>query len=281
MAVRIVTDSTADLPNDLVRALGIVVVPLHIYFGAERFRDGADISHDEFYGRLTAGTGPLPRTAAPSSADFASAYDALAADSDGIVSIHLSSALSATYRAAVIGVSESARGCRIEVVDSTSVSLGLGLLVLQAAELARDGASLDEILATTRSAIPRVRFFGVLHTLEYLRRGGRIGRASAFLGSVLQVKPIVGLADGVAYPIERARGRRRALTRLCELISDCGQIARVAVGHTTDAAGMESLEKYVAGIAPELDIIRARCGATLGTYLGPGAFGSGLILASS
>ncbi len=281
MAVRIVTDSTADLPDDLVRALDIVVVPLHIYFGADRFRDGVDISHDEFYRRLTAGTSPLPRTAAPSSADFASAYDSLAAASDGIVSIHLSSALSATYRAAVIGVTESARGCRTEVIDSTNVSLGLGLLVLQAAELAREGASLDEILDATRSAIPRIRFFGVLDTLEYLRRGGRIGRASALLGSVLQVKPIVGLADGVAYPIERARGRRRALARVCELISGCGRLARVAVAHTTDEAGMESLAEYVTGVAPELSVIRARCGATLGTYLGPGAFGTGLILADS
>ncbi len=281
MTVRIVTDSTADLPEHLVRALGIVVVPLHIYFGADRFRDGVDISHDEFYRRLTAGTGPLPRTAAPSSADFASAYDALAADSEGIVSLHLSSALSATYRSAVIGVRESTRRCRTEVVDSTNVSLGLGLLVLQAAELARGGASLDEILDATKSAIPRIRFFGVLDTLEYLRRGGRIGRASALLGSVLQVKPIVGLVDGVAYPIERARGRRRALARVCGLISESGRIARAAVAHTTDEAGMESLAQYFTGIEPELDLVRARCGATLGTYLGPGAFGTGLILADS
>ncbi|MFW6055771.1 MAG: DegV family protein [Chloroflexota bacterium] len=281
MTVRIVTDSTADLPGQLVRALGIVVVPLHIYFGADRFRDGVSISHDEFYRRLTARTSPLPRTAAPSSADFASAYDALARESDGIVSIHLSSALSATYRAAVLGVRESTYRCRTEVVDSTNVSVGLGLLVLQAAELARDGASVDQILDATRSAIPRIRFFGVLDTLEYLRRGGRIGRASALLGSVLQVKPIVGLVDGAAYPIERARGRRRAVARVCELISDCGRIARIAVAHTTDEAGMESLAEYVNGIEPELEVVRARCGATLGTYLGPGAFGTGLILAGS
>jgi len=281
MAVRVVTDSSADLPAALIEELGITVVPLYIYFGDEVLRDGVELTRQQFYDRLTSCGSIRPRTAAPSSADFAAVYKELAVHTDGIVSLHLSRKLSATYYAAVVGISESRAKCRIEVLDSTSASLGLGLLVAQAAELAQSGASMNDVLETTMSAIPRTRFFGVLDTLEYLHKGGRIGRASALFGSVLQVKPIVGLLDGTAYPIERVRGRERALTRVCQLISDFGPIERIAVGHTTDEEGMNTLADYVAHTAPHLHVIRTQCGATLGTYLGPRAFGAGLILARS
>jgi len=260
MAVRVVTDSSADLPAALIEELGITVVPLYIYFGDEVLRDGVELTRQQFYDRLTSCGSIRPRTAAPSSADFAAVYKELAVHTDGIV---------------------SRAKCRIEVLDSTSASLGLGLLVAQAAELAQSGASMNDVLETTMSAIPRTRFFGVLDTLEYLHKGGRIGRASALFGSVLQVKPIVGLLDGTAYPIERVRGRERALTRVCQLISDFGPIERIAVGHTTDEEGMNTLADYVAHTAPHLHVIRTQCGATLGTYLGPRAFGAGLILARS
>lgn len=281
MAVRIVTDSSADLPPDVAEGLGIAVVPLHIYFGDAVYRDGVDLSRPEFYRRQTFCGSHFPRTAAPSSGDFASVYADVGNRADGIVSIHLSCKLSATYRAAAIGAAESAAACRIELVDSTTVSLALGLLVVQAAELATAGATVDEILAATAGAIPRTRFLGALDTLDYLHKGGRIGTASTFLGSVLQVKPIVGLLDGVAYPIARVRGRGRALARVCALLAEGGPISHITVGHTTDEEGMEALAQFVADLAPGVRVMRAQCGATLGTYLGPRAFGAGLILAKS
>ena len=256
---------------------GIAVVPLHVYFGQEEFEDGVTISNDEFYRRLTAPGAPWPRTSAPPAGAFAAAYERLAQETDEIVSIHISPKLSATYSSALTGKAEARTSCRIEILDSSTASLALGLLVLQAAKMARDGASLEHIVQSIRSLAPRTRLFGALDTLEYLHRGGRIGRASAFLGSMLQVKPIVGLRDGVAYPIERVRGRARAVQRMCELIASHGAISHVVVGHTTDEAGMESLAEYLSLHFPGLAILRSRCGATLGTYFGPGAFGLALV----
>jgi DegV family protein with EDD domain len=277
MTVRIVTDSTCDLPREVVAEMGIAVVPLHVYFGREEFEDGVTISNDEFYRRLTAPGAPRPRTSAPPAGAFAAAYERIAQETDEIVSIHISSKLSATYGSALAGKAEVRTSCRIEILDSSTASLALGLLVLQAAKMAQGGASLEQIVHSIQSLAPRTRLFGALDTLEYLHRGGRIGRASAFLGSMLQVKPIVGLRDGVAYPIERVRGRARAVQRMCELIASHGAISHVVVGHTTDEAGMESLAEYLSLHFPGLAILRSRCGATLGTYFGPGAFGLALV----
>ncbi len=254
-----------------------MVVPLHIYFGDENFEDGVSISKDEFYRRLSAPDTPLPRMSAPPEGRFVDAYESLAEETDEIVSIHISPKLSATYNSALMGKEEVHAPRRIEIIDSSTASLALGLLVLQAANMAWDGACLDDIVRVTRSAVPRTHLVGALATLEYLHKGGRIGKASAFLGSMLQVKPIVGLRDGTAYPIERVRGRARALQRLCELIASYGTISHVVVGHTTDEAGMESLAEYLSQHYPGLPILRSRCGATLGTYFGPGAYGVALI----
>lgn len=277
MPVHIVTDSTADLPQDIVADLGITVVPLHIYFGEEHFEDGTTISKDEFYRRLTSPGQPFPRTSAPSSGEFAAAYQRLSEHTDEIVSIHLSPKLSATHTSASAAGRISCSTCRIAVLDSSTASLALGLLVLQAAYMARGGAGFDEIVQATVAAVPRTRFFGVLETLEYLRRGGRIGRAAALLGSLLQAKPLIGLRDGVAYPIERVRGTQRALQRVIEMVGSHGSLAQLAVGHTTNESGMESLASRLSLHFPSERILRTQCGATLGSYLGPGAFGVALI----
>jgi len=257
--------------------LGIAVVPLHIYFGDEHFVDGESISRDEFYRRLTSPGMKLPRTSAPSSGDFAAAYQRLAESDDDIVSIHISPKLSATYAAAVAASRTVKTSRPIRVMDSTTASLGLGLLVLEAARMARDGASANDIVRATSESVPRTMFFGVLETLEYLRRGGRIGAARALLGTLLNAKPLVGLRDGVAYPIERVRGRRRALDRIVQLTSNHRPLAHLCVGHTTDVDGMESLAQLLSPYFPADRMLRAQCGATLGTYLGPGAFGVALI----
>lgn len=276
MTVRVVTDSTADLPQQVADDLGIVVVPLHIHFGEDTFQDGVTISTEGFYNLLTTGD-ILPKTSAPSSGMFIETYERLAEETDEIVSIHISTKLSATYASALVARDGVESPCRIELVDSYSASIGLGLQVVQAAKMARGGASLDEIVRVANATVPRTQYFGVVDTLEYLHKGGRIGKAATFLGSMLNVKPILGLKGGIAHPIERVRGRERALDRVCELVGAFGSISSLAVAHTTNEAEMEQLSMRLSQFFPLDEILRSRCGATLGTYLGPGALTVALI----
>ncbi len=277
MQTRIVTDSTADLPQALAGDLGITVVPLHIYFGDEQFVDGITISRDEFYRRLTTQGEPLPRTSAPAIGEFATAYQRLSESTGEIVSIHLSAKLSATHAAATAASTMLANQHRISVIDSGTASLALGLMVLQAARMARSGASAQEVVRATTESVSRAMFFGVLDTLEYLRRGGRIGAAKALLGTLLHAKPLVGLRDGIAYPIERVRGKQRALEHIVRMVASHGRLSSLCVGHTTDESGMDALAHRLSALFPADQIVRAQCGATLGTYLGPGAFGVAFI----
>ena len=269
MTVRVVTDSTADLPQDMVAELGITVVPLHIHFGEETYEDAVTITKDEFYRRLTTGS-ILPKTSAPAAGTFTAAYERLATESNEIISIHISSRLSATHTSALLGKEDVKSACNIAVVDSYSASIGLGLLAIRAARQARAGATLRAIAADIAAAVPRTKYFGVVDTLEYLHKGGRIGMATALLGSLLKVKPILGLRDGVAHPIERVRGdRQKAFDRLCEMVSSYGSISSLAVAHTTAEEEMERLVARLAQFFPSDRIVKSRCGATLGTYLGP------------
>jgi len=271
MTVRVVTDSTADLPDDVVSRLGIAVVPLHVILGGEVFDDGVTISSDEFYRRLTTPGIAVPTTASPSAKQFTELYETLAQETSQIVSIHISTRLSATYAAARIGQRAVHAQCRISFIDSLSASIGLGLLVIQAATMAREGASLEDIVRVTRASIPRTAFFGVLDTLEYLNKGGRIGRAAAFLESKLNVRPILCLRDGVVHPIERVLGREEALNRLCMIVRDLGVMSHLAVAYTTDQSEMEQFATRLSQYFPTGEMVRSRCGATLGTYLGPRA----------
>lgn len=270
MTVRVVTDSTADLPKQVADDLGIVVVPLHIHFGEESFQDGVSISTERFYNLLTTGD-ILPKTSAPSSGMFIDIYERLAKETDEIVSIHISTKLSATYASALVARDGVDAPCRIELVDSLTASIGLGLLVVQAAKMALAGASLNDILQSTEAAVPRTQLFGVVDTLEYLHKGGRIGRAATLLGSTLNVKPIIGVREGIVHPIERVRGRERALDRTCELVAGYGAISSLAVAYTTTEDEMQQFAYRLSQFFPADEILHSRCGATLGTYLGPGA----------
>jgi len=268
VTVRVVTDSTADLPADVADALDITVVPLHIHFGEETYEDGVSITSEEFYRRLTSEP-HLPKTSAPASGTFTDVYERLARETGEIVSVHISSKLSATHSSALLGRDAVTAPCRVAVIDSYSASIGLGLLAVRAAVLARQGASLDAIVQDINSAIPRTHYFGVVDTLEYLHKGGRIGMATALLGSILKVKPLLGLRDGVAHPIERVRGRQKAFDRLCEMVAGYSGISSLAIAHTTAEEEMERLRARLAQFFPADRILRSRCGATLGTYLGP------------
>ena len=190
MSVAVVTDSTSDLPKELALQYGITVVPLHVHFGDDAYRDGVDILGDEFYKRLQSGKA-FPTTSAPSAGTFIETYQRLAKDHDAIVSLHLSSKVSATHSAALQAAAEvKDEGITVETVDTLQASMALGLIAIGVAKAAAAGSSLEELVAIANSMSARARFTGLVETLEYLQKGGRIGKAQALLGSLLRIKPM-------------------------------------------------------------------------------------------
>ena len=271
MTVRIVTDSSADLPAELVQQHQITVLPCYVVVDDQTLKDGVDIQADDFYRRLQAG-GPTPTTAQPTVADFQAVYQDLTSQGDQVVSIHVSGKLSGTLNSA-----EQAKGSlygeAVEIIDSRLAAMPLGLVVLEAAALAAEGGSHQEVAEKVRQGLNLHHGLFALDTLEFLQKGGRIGKAQAFLGSVLNVKPILRLHEGEAHPVERPRNRERALHRLVELAKELGPVRRMAVIHSTDAERMAVLKQELTGLLPADQIIEARFGSTLGTYIGPDALG--------
>jgi DegV family protein with EDD domain len=277
LAVRIVTDSTADLPLEFAHALGISVVPLSVIFGEEVCREGVDISQDLFYDKLIHGK-EMPTTAAPSVGDFLEVYEPLLKETDEIVSIHLSSKLSATYNNACQAAQVLAdRGARIEVMDSRVVSLGLSFATMAAARVAREDGDIDRIKAAVDSTVRRIRIYILLDTLEYVRRGGRIGRARAFLGTMLRVKPLLSLRDGEVHPEERLRTKARAIERLFQIATSYPNIREVAIGYSTNPQDAHDFERRLAEVMPHVNIWVTRVGPVIGTHGGPGILGIGLL----
>jgi DegV family protein with EDD domain len=277
LAVRIVTDSTADLPLEFAHAFGISIGPLSVIFGEEVFREGVEISHDLFYDKLINGK-ILPTTSAPSVGDFLEVYEPLLKETDEIVSMHISSKLSATYNNACQAAQFLAdRGARIEVIDSRSVSLGLTFVTQAAARAARDGGDIDRIKEVVESTIQRIRIYVLLDTLEYVRRGGRIGRARAFLGTMLRVKPLLSLRDGEVHPEERVRTKGRAVDRLFQIATSNPNVREVALGYSTNPQDAHDFQQRLAEVMPHVNIWVTRVGPVLGTHAGPGALGLGLL----
>lgn len=275
--VRIVTDSTADLTEEQQQAAGITVVPLNVHFGDQVFRDHVDLTADEFFRRLKA-SAQLPRTSQPSIGVFEAAYRTLRENGDDIVSVHLSSKVSGTYNSALMaakGIDDQA----IEVVDSLSTSMALGFMALEGARLARAGKDRAAIAERLRALVPKARVICVVDTLTYLERGGRIGKARALLGSLLNVKPILQLKDGEVVPVGRARGRPQALNKLVELLERDGHVSQLAIMHGAAQADAEQLRDRVAASYPGLDILLTEIGAVLGTHTGPGVIGFTYLLA--
>lgn len=272
MPVRIVTDSTCDLPLALVEAYGITVVPLTVFFGEEALLDSVDISAPEFYERMKA-SHVLPRTSQPSVELFRRAYLEAAENGDEVVSIHLSSKLSGTLNAASVAREEVAPEVHVDLIDSYNVSLGLGLMVLEAARAAQSGATLSEVVATTRRVMDRVTVYVCVDTLEYLKKGGRIGRASSFLGSVLSIKPILHVEDGEVAPFERVRTRTRATERIFELAASMGRAREMFVATGGDDAPARELIERLRPILTHTDLIVGQLGPAVGVYTGPGALG--------
>jgi DegV family protein with EDD domain len=278
VALRIVTDSSADLPARLAQELGITILPCYVTVGDTTYRDGVDLSPDDFYRDLVS-TARLPTTAQPSVADFQAVYREMLDQGDEVISIHVSGKLSGTLnsasqaRAALGDVANE----RIHIIDSQLASICLGLVALEAAHLAREGVSTAQVLDQVNQCLPSTHGLFVLDTLEYLEKGGRIGKARAYLGSLLSVKPILRLQDGEAHPVERPRSRERAVRRVVEMVHELAPIRRLAVIHNTTPEELDDLREKLSGLAPAEDIISSRFGPTLGTYMGPRALGVGLI----
>ena len=271
MAIRIVTDSSSDLPSSLAKELGITVVPCNLHFGQETFRDSVDMDADVFYKRLSSES-QLPTTSQPSPGVFLEAYRPLAEAGHQIVSIHVSASLSGTVNSA-LQAKEQLPGATIEVVDSRQVSLSLGLAATAAARAAKSGASFQETVQITRQALGQVRFYALLDTLEYLRRGGRVGKVKGFVGSLLRVRPLITAREGLVESVTSVRSRAAGIQYMVTLAEEAAPIQQLAVMHATTPDEAEELAQRLSSLVPGRSVIRARVGPVIGTHSGPGAIG--------
>ena len=275
MSIRIVTDSTCDLPVELVRANHITVIPMYINVGPEAFRDGIDITRQQFYERLPSFK-HHPTTAAPSPGLFRQVYEQLAAEgATEILSIHIAVKLSAVVEMAAEGAKETTV-IPVTVLDSRQLSMGTGFQVLAAAQAAAAGRSMAEILAMLEEQISRTHTFAALDTLEFLRRSGRMNFALAFLGSLLHIKPFLKMYNGNPTA-ERVRTRGKAMNRLIELLEQAAPLEKVAVLHSHAAERAEALKKRVEHLLPAGEIIFEEITPVLGAHIGPGVVGFSVI----
>jgi len=267
--VAIVTDSVADLPPQVAEELGITVVPLVVRFGTDLYRDGLDLSPDQFYHRLKSSKA-LPATSVPPPGAYADVYDKLAEKTNEILVITLTSKLSATYQVALQAVGLMKKKARVEVLDSEWAIMPEGFIVIAAAKAAQSGASLDEVLDVARHTMKRVDMYAAFDTLEYLERGGRIGKAQAFLGSLLKVNPIIGLKDGEVYPLGRERSRAKAIDHLYNLAVSFGNVEGLAVEYAIDLDEANRLMQRLHSKYPQIPIYLSRTSPVIGTHTGPG-----------
>ena len=272
MTIRIVTDSTCDLPEDIITAYGISVVPLYINFNHEGYLDGVELSREEFYTRLP-DANPLPTTATPSPLKFTHVYERLAAEgATEILSIHVSTSLSATVDQARLGAQETT-AVPVTVLDSGQLSLGMGLMVLTAARAAAAGLSKDVIVSRVKDQGARTHVFAALDTLEFLRRSGRMNWAVAGLGDLLQIKPLLKMHRGTPES-EKVRTRECAIKRLIELAEGVGPLEELALVHTHAPAEAEALRQRSAHLFPAgMASLSAEVTPVIGTHIGPGAVG--------
>lgn len=272
--IRIVTDSTSDIPPELREALSIEMVPLKVHFGEEAYLDGVTITPEDFYVKL-AGAKQLPTTSQPSPLDFLAVYNRLAAEPDTvIISIHLSSSFSGTYQSACMAKGMLETAADITIVDSRTATYGIGLLVVEAARAAKAGESKEYILKRVEELRKKTTLYFLVDTLEYLHKGGRIGKAGALLGSLLQIKPILSVEDGTVVSVDKIRGTKKAMIRIMERLAERYPVpVRVTVAH---ANAMELAEELSALIHQQFEVVEmmyTTIGPVIGTHVGGGTVG--------
>ena len=266
--VKIVTDSCSDIAPELAQKLEITVVPLYVQFGDKVYRDNVDLTTEEFYQRL-AQNKVVPTTSTVTPAFFAQLFSKLGEQTEGILTITLSQKYSGTYASALQGKTMVKNGCHIEVVDSQLVAGAQMLLAIKSAQMAQSGASLDQISEWVKKAIPRIHARMSFDTLEYLRRGGRIGKAQAFLGSLLKVHPILGIKDGETFPIARPRSRTQAIDFLVNFVKGFRHIEALAIEDATTPDELEILAERLKNVAPPDHTYRSKVSPVVGTHVGP------------
>ena len=277
MTTKIVTDSTSDIPQEFIERLNIKVVPLNVHFGDTSYKDGVQISPDEFFEKLTTGS-IFPSTSQPSIGEFIEAYEETWEEGSEIVSIHISSKLSGTYNSAFQARKELEGKMEIRLVDSLTASMSTGLAVISAALAAQEGKSGPECAKIANNILEKSSIYVMLDTLEFLEKGGRIGKARSMLGNILKIKPLLTVESGEISEFGKARSRRAALLKLQQAASQFGPVQQIAVVYSTgeeDALNFaKSLEKLLPG--QEKPIV-SRVGPVIGTHAGPNVIGVALV----
>jgi DegV family protein with EDD domain len=268
MTVRIITDSSASIPPGVVEELGITIIPSLIHFGDEVYRDGIDLTTEQFYERLTTDKNH-PTTSVPTPQSFVDAYEKLAEEADEVVVITITQKLSAVGEVARQAMGLTKKRPRVEIIDSTWALMSEGLIVITAARAAKDGASLDEVLAVARRNISRTDLRMAFDTLKYLERGGRIGKAQALLGSMLKINPILGLRDGEIYPVGREHSRSKAIEQLYNFANSYSRIEEMAIGDGTTPEEADALAERLSDSFPTERVFRFKVTAAVGAHVGP------------
>ncbi len=271
--VRVITDSTAYFEPGVAERLGITVLPLNIHFGDESFREGIDITAEEFFRKLRH-TSIMPTTSPPSLSDFQRAYEELIRQgADEIIAIHISSKLSQTYQVAKAATEPFLGRCRITVIDSLTTSLGLGILAEAAAKAAAQGMVMEDIVRLIRGMIPHVYIVFFVETLDYLERGGRIGKAQALLGTMLNVKPLLIVEDGEIIPLEKVRTRAKAIDKLFEFVAEFAHIEKMAILQSEFTNDTQLLIEHIHTVFPDMEVPVLTYGPVLATHVGPDTMG--------
>ncbi len=270
MRVKIITDSTSDLSPELAKKLGIEIVPGYVRFGKEVYRDGVDINKSGFYRKLA--DSPLhPETKEAAPKDFAQVYSICQSKADGIVSIHISSKISRMYDSAQKGKKMIKARCDIEVIDSRFASIGLGLIVLNAARLANAGESIANIIAETKMAIGRISMLGFFDTLKYVARGGRATKHVMELSSIFRIKPLLTFRDGEIVSEGIVRTKEHGIERLYTFVGDAPEVLDLSIAYSTDHDSAVALRQRLASVFPEERVYVEQIGSALGAHCGPDA----------
>ena len=274
--VKIICDSTGDIPEEMRKQYDITIVPLNVLFGTDSYQDGVTLTGAQFYKMLVEGK-VHPTTSQPAPGLFAEAYKKLAKETDEILVLTISAGISGTYESAMQAKQLVDSSLKIEVIDSRWTCAGLLLQTLTAARAAEKGMKLAEITTMVKDILPRIRVYMIFDTLEYLRKGGRIGLAKAMLGGMLKLNPVLTLRDGVIHPVTQARGRARAVNMLVDLIKKTGNPAEIVVEDATTPEELEDLTKRISAAIPGAKIIRTKVGPTIGVHAGPRIMVAGAI----
>jgi len=269
LEIQVITDSTSDMPEGLANELGIRIVPIYLRFGDKTYRDGVDITKDEFYSMLN--SSPVhPATSQPSPEDFTSVYKEYCDKTDGIVSIHISSRISGTYNSAMIARETMESQCPIEVIDSKFNSAGLGMVVAAAARMAQKGASFSDVVNEAYTAVNQVSMFGMFETMEYLARGGRVNKAVSMASQFLHVMPLLTFHDGEIVRAGLVRTTSKGMDKICDFVENNVPIGELVIVHSEGAEQVNKLKQRLSEYVQERNISIAELGAGLGVHGGPG-----------